>query len=101
VLEYQFALARWMLASLLLVNGGALLAIINSADKIPSAAAGAPYFVAGVVSALLCGTCAWLNCNLVTIAADFRLDWTNLGVQASPAAERLDFWGWASGRLSR
>lgn len=92
VLEYQLGLGRWIMASLLLVNGGALVALLNVGDRYALALAGGHWFVVGVVAALLSGTFAWINCNLITIAADEFLDWENLHVQESVLGRVLHKW---------
>lgn len=92
VLEYQFGLARWIMASLLVVNGGALLALLNSADKFGGVGSIALPFVVGVVAALISGMLAWINCNLITMASDYRLDFDRLDRKSSEIAEKLDRW---------
>jgi hypothetical protein len=92
VLEYQLGLGRWIMASLLLVNGGALVAILNATDRYATAISAGDWFVVGVVAALLSGTFAWINCNLITIAADEFLDWENLDVQESSLGRLLHKW---------
>lgn len=96
VLDYQFGLGRWIMASLVVVNGGALLALLNAADKYPGAMmAAGPVFVVGLVLALLGGSVAWLNCNFVTAAADERLDWEALDIKKADSADTLDWWAWS------
>lgn len=59
--EYKFcseqvsSWAKWLTASLLVINSGALLAALNS-DEINARGLAASIFVAGVVTALLSGT---------------------------------------------
>lgn len=53
-------LSKWMLASLLLINAGALVAIANS-DRMSSE--GAVYFLAGTVAGLACGFASWVNAD--------------------------------------
>lgn len=61
--RYQNELAKWLLASLVLANGGALVLLANSkdADRLHHAA---PAFVIGIVTAILCGFMAWLNAGV-------------------------------------
>lgn len=61
-LGYQLDLGKWMLASLLVVNGGALVAIAN-ADEVAGKLfeAGGAWFVAGMVAALISGFFGWAN----------------------------------------
>jgi len=58
--RYQFDLGKWLLASLILVNGGALV-LLADGKKDALMASAAPAFVSGIVAALLCGLCGWLN----------------------------------------
>lgn len=50
-------MARWLIASLLIINSGGLLAVINNAPHITAAACAATCFVLGLLGALLNG---WL-----------------------------------------
>lgn len=53
---------RWLVASLLVANGGSLLAITQSqTNSFIMLESGGIYFVLGIVSALLCGFLSWLN----------------------------------------
>jgi len=61
--RYQNELAKWLLASLILVNGGGLVLLANSKDAARLQHA-APAFVVGIVTAILCGFLAWLNANV-------------------------------------
>jgi hypothetical protein len=74
-LGYQLDLGKWMLASLLVVNGGALVAIAN-ADEMAAKLfqAGGQWFVAGMVAALVSGFFAWAN---AAVAADVYDDIAN------------------------
>lgn len=74
-LGYQLDLGKWMLASLLVVNGGALVAIAN-ADEVAARlfAAGGSWFVGGMVAALTSGFFAWAN---AAVAADVYDDISN------------------------
>lgn len=93
ILEYQFSVARWILASLLIVNGGALLALVNSFQDEPAVVdAGTPFLV-GVIAALLSGTFTWLNCNCIVMATGHRRDWETLDYQESETADRWDMAG--------
>lgn len=94
VLEFQFGLARWIMATLLVVNGGALLALLNSADKFADIGAVALFFLVGVVAALLGGILAWVNCSLVPIASDERLDLGGMDARSSQTADILDNCAW-------
>lgn len=53
-IETTVGLAKWLLASLLAINGGAALAVLSS-DKISDPALPAGLFVGGVIGALLNG----------------------------------------------
>jgi hypothetical protein len=64
---------KWLIASLLLINGGALFGLFGLVGSlaehgkweiIASVAAAAWWFVAGLVLALLCGFTTWLNWSL-------------------------------------
>lgn len=100
VLEYQFSVARWIMASLLVLNGGGLLSVLNAADRLPNALTGGAWFLAGAVTAVLSGSIAWINCNLITTAADYRLDWHRLDYQESPTADKLEKWALRTGVAS-
>jgi hypothetical protein len=62
LLGYQADLAKWLLASLLVVNGGALAAIFQSA-RVPVAAThvAAAWFGVGIGLAVASGLAAYLN----------------------------------------
>jgi hypothetical protein len=83
------------MASLLVVNGGGLLSLPNVADKHPAVLSGGPWFVGGVVAAILSGCLAWFNCNCITTAVDWRTNWQEVDYQDSPHAERWDWWALA------
>jgi hypothetical protein len=71
-LGYQLDLGKWMLASLLVVNGGALVAIANADDAAAKLfMAGGAWFVAGMVAALISGFFGWAN---AAIAAEMYDD---------------------------
>lgn len=53
-------LSKWMLASLLLINAGALIPIANSDH---AGTEGVIYFVAGTVLGLGCGFVSWINAD--------------------------------------
>jgi hypothetical protein len=89
ILEYQFGIARWLMASLLLINGGGLVAIMDAPGDMWAAAR---WFAAGVILAITSGTLSWVNCNLITLAADYRTDWENLEYRDSAKAAFWDFW---------
>jgi hypothetical protein len=75
VTEYGYAIARWVMASLVAVNGGAQIAILTSADKAPAAAVGAgPWFVVGLVTAIAGGMATWLNCRAWIFTVEQRVD---------------------------
>jgi hypothetical protein len=61
--RYQAELAKWLLASLVLVNGGALVLLANEKDH-AAAASAAPAFIVGIVAAILCGFLGWLNAGV-------------------------------------
>ncbi len=61
--RYQIELAKWILASLILVNGGALVLLANSNDPHLIANFGAP-FVIGIASAIISGFLGWLNAGV-------------------------------------
>jgi hypothetical protein len=90
MLEYQFGIARWIMASLLIINGGGLLALRDVVDKHPSSGVAAPWFLIGIISAVLVGTFAWFNCNCITVAIDHRTDWENVDYKDSPRADHWD-----------
>lgn len=60
--SYVVELAKWLLATLTLINGGALISLIqggpaaHSSLRLPGVC-----FVAGIVSSTLCGFFAWIN----------------------------------------
>lgn len=83
-LGYQLDLGKWMLGSLLVVNGGALVAIANADEAAAKLfAAGGIWFVAGLIAALLSGLFAWLNAS---VAADVYDDIANPWVLVSRAS---------------
>jgi drug/metabolite transporter (DMT)-like permease len=49
------AVGRWLMASLLAINGGAALAVFNADDRLYSAGADSVFFVAGIFAALVSG----------------------------------------------
>jgi hypothetical protein len=91
ILEYQFSIARWLMASLLIINAGGLLSLPNVAEKHVGALDGGPWFVLGLVLAVLTGTLAWFNCNCITAAVDHRTNWDEADYQDSPQADRFDY----------
>jgi hypothetical protein len=75
VTEYGYAIARWVMASLVAVNGGAQVAILTSAERAPAAAAGAgPWFVVGLVMAISGGMATWVNCRAWIFTVEQRMD---------------------------
>jgi hypothetical protein len=67
--RYQNELAKWLLASLILVNGGGLVLLANSKEAarlhdVP------PAFIVGIVAAVLCGFLAWLNASVRDVHYD-------------------------------
>jgi hypothetical protein len=93
-LEQANALSRWIMASLLLVNGGALVAISDAAEKHGAVADAASYFIWGVILAIFCGIAAWFNFNLIAEATSERLDWAALEAQNTRRADILDVGAW-------
>lgn len=66
VLTYQFDLAKWIMASLLLLNGGTLATVANSGDLAPALVrACATPLVIGVVTAIASGAFAWVNAAVI------------------------------------
>lgn len=64
-LGYQFDLGKWLIASLLIINGGALIAIGQRVSSDPTSLAAAPWFVGGIVLGMLCGLTTWVNASLL------------------------------------
>lgn len=84
VREYGFSIARWLMASLLAINGGGQIAVLAAIDKTSAPAAGAgPWFVIGLITAVLGGMATWLNCGAVLHGIEERVD-HNRGQIASP-----------------
>jgi uncharacterized membrane protein YpjA len=54
----------------------------------------------GVVAAVLSGSTAWANCNLIMRAADWRLDWDRLDYQEAPSADMLESWAMRVGAIA-
>lgn len=55
LLSEHSAMARWLTASLLILNGGATLAIFNAAEKLHNTFMAASLFIGGIFAALLIG----------------------------------------------
>jgi hypothetical protein len=67
--SYAADLAKWLLASLVLINGGALLTLVNAMPRSHAALVASGYaFVFGIVTAVGCGTIAWINSGLLALA---------------------------------
>lgn len=60
-LDYQLGLGRWLLNWLILLNGGALVALIPIAENRPDLLSTAPYFVIGILLGMSCGLTSWIN----------------------------------------
>jgi hypothetical protein len=88
--KYQFDIARWIMASLLVVNGGGLLSLPDVVEKHPAAAGAATWFLVGVIGAVLVGTFAWFNCNCITMATSNRTNWEAVDYQESATADKWD-----------
>ncbi|TQX88456.1 MULTISPECIES: hypothetical protein [unclassified Rhizobium] len=64
--KHQFEYGKWLLASLLAVHGGSLLAISQAGEaKQRLYQACGPYLIYGLASALLSGGLAWINFTAV------------------------------------
>lgn len=61
---YRIDLAKWLLASLLVVNGGSLIALLNSPDRVVLVPQAGPWFAIGVGASIGAGFLAWLNASL-------------------------------------
>lgn len=60
--ERQFSYGKWLLASLLTVHAGSLLAISQAGEKTAKLyQACGPLLIYGVASTLICGGLAWIN----------------------------------------
>lgn len=61
-------LYKWILASLITINGGAIVALSNVADRIPTAALGEAggWFAAGCITAVLAGLAGALSANFTS-----------------------------------
>lgn len=60
--EAQVAWGRWLVASLLLVNGGAIVTIVQSGARASELMSlSGIFFASGIVLAFICGFCAWIN----------------------------------------
>lgn len=95
VLEYGYSLARWVMASLLVLNGGALVALSGLLKDYPAAAAaGGPKLVVGAMLAILTGIFAWLNCNAVADANSDRLNFVTYDTQDPKSADIKDKVAW-------
>jgi hypothetical protein len=67
VLGYQVDIAKWLLASLLVINAGALVALLNAPEKMtPGVHTAAPWFIGGVVAAVASGLSCWANASIVS-----------------------------------
>ncbi|MEX3008376.1 hypothetical protein [Hoeflea sp. TYP-13] len=90
--------ARWLLAALLAVNGGALVAISQLGEISGEAfKAGGFWFLAGLMSAIASGFCSWINLQLLAAGFD---RWINPEMLFDPSkqpdgkihrAKRIDF----------
>lgn len=60
--SYGNELAKWMLATLTLINGGAILALLQAGQpgRLALQICGF-YFVYGIIAAVICGFFAWIN----------------------------------------
>ncbi|UAJ12266.1 hypothetical protein [Polymorphobacter megasporae] len=65
LIGYQADLAKWIFATLILINSGALAGIVSSSRIVDGAARiGAPWFIAGIGTALASGFISWLNTTI-------------------------------------
>ena len=69
------AIARWIMASLLAVNGGAEAAVLSALDKAPAVArAAGPWFVIGLILAVAGGMCSWMALRSLISHIDEHVD---------------------------
>jgi hypothetical protein len=89
----QIEWGKWIVASLLFIHGGALVAIVQSeGHAIEMMNAGGIWFVWGLVAALGTGVITWANWTYLTSVYQ---DWANPNAIVDDASwPALSKWGW-------
>lgn len=78
----HLGLAKWLIATLVAVHGGALIATSQLGDKAgPVFAASGIWFLSGLMIAVATGFCAWLNFQFSSLA--YR-DWADPKMMQDP-----------------
>ena len=72
--RYQVEIAKWLLASLVLVHGGAIVALIQTPDGRRVLGIVAAFFVLGIILATASGLLVWINTGLLIGAFEAMID---------------------------